>query len=108
MATQSETLLHMSPIAVPAVVSFIATQKTNATKKTMSVYSTRPCPSVSFNSFLRRAWAGTEVLKNPSMARVGMPHFFVKRVKRVEQSADYNAVILVAGSLLSEIDQRVS
>jgi len=46
--------------------------------------------------------------KESRIARVGMLHFFVKHVKRVEQSADYNAVILVAGSLLSEIDQGLS
>ena len=47
-----------------------------------------------------KAHAGTEVRKNSDTARVGMPHFFVKYVKRVEQSAAPKAQILMAVSFL--------
>lgn len=50
---QSVTRLRSFDSALPTVVFFTATQKTNATKKTMSVYSTKPCPSVSATNLLK-------------------------------------------------------
>ena len=53
MLRQSETSFRSFDSALPTVVFFTATQKTNATKKTMSVYSTKPCPSVSATNLLK-------------------------------------------------------
>jgi hypothetical protein len=52
--TQSATICRSVASVSPTLVFFTATQKTNATKKTMSVYSTKPWPLVSVNRFLTR------------------------------------------------------
>jgi hypothetical protein len=51
--TQSATSFRLFDSVSPTVVFFIPTQKTSATKKTMSEYSTKPCPSVSANNLLK-------------------------------------------------------
>lgn|GEM_PF-5803760 len=57
--TQSATICRSVASVSPTLVFFTATQKTNATKKTMSVYSTKPCPLVSVNRFLTRFIVGS-------------------------------------------------
>jgi hypothetical protein len=52
VAKQSEMLVHESPSCVPMSVPLIATQKTNATSRTIKVYSTNPCPSSSTTNLL--------------------------------------------------------
>ena len=53
VVTQSVILLQLLARSPPTLVSFMATQKTKATKKTMSMYSTNPCPSPLASNFLK-------------------------------------------------------
>jgi hypothetical protein len=50
---QSATIFRSFASVSPTLVFFTPIQKTNATKKTMSVYSTKPCPSVSATNLLK-------------------------------------------------------
>ena len=53
-ARQSETSPHESVSWLPMFVDLTATQKTNATKRTIKVYSTKPWPSSSTTNRLNK------------------------------------------------------
>lgn len=50
---QPDTFVQAPLSAVPIFVLLTATQKTKATRRTINVYSTKPCPSSSIKNLFR-------------------------------------------------------
>jgi hypothetical protein len=79
-ARQSLMLLQLVLNVLPMLVSLIATQKTKATRRTIRVYSTRPCPSSSTINLLK-----SSISVHPLSLRVATKFVPILRCQRTKR-----------------------